>query len=289
MYTAKSSPPMFVVPSGTRAASPSTEVTARAAIDAIFSGFTIGGVPPLSVVVAVTPYAEATAVTSCSSSRVSSVRACTVVARIVPVRRARSGMMLTGGARVDRPHRHDTRLRRIEAARHERLQRGDDRSRGDDRILRLVRTRAVRAGADDLDVERIGRSGERARLRDDLPDFEAPVHVPTEDRGDVRERAALDDRARAVAQLLGRLKHHEHVARGRVTREKHRRADGPRRVHVVTTRVHHASVLGRERQPRVLGDRERIDVAAHGDDRRLAIAPGHARNEPRASDARNVA
>ena len=67
-------------------------------------------------------------------------------------------------------------------------------------------------------LERIGRRRERARLRDDLPHLEAAIDVAAEDRCDVRERAALDDRARTIAHFLGRLKDDEHVASRRRSR-----------------------------------------------------------------------
>ena len=64
--------------------------------------------------------------------------------------------------------------------------------------------------------------------------------------------------------------------------------DGPRRVHVVTAGVHDAGVLGGERKSCILGDRERVDIAAQGDDRRRTIAPRHARDEPRPRDTRDI-
>jgi hypothetical protein len=146
----------------------------------------------------------------------------------------------------------------------------------------------VRARTDDLDLERVRRRRERTRLGDDLPHLEAAIDMGAEDRGDVRERAAFDDGTRAIAHLLRRLKDDEHIADRGGACEQLSCAHGPRCVHVVTAGVHHTDVLRGKRQPRTLGDRERIDVAAHGDDGRRAIAPRDARDEPRACDANDV-
>ena len=81
---------------------------------------------------------------------------------------------------------------------------------------------AVRALADELDLERVGGRSERACIRHDLPDGEPPVHVTAEDRFHVVERARLEDRLRALAHLLGRLEHDEDVSSGRLSREQHR-------------------------------------------------------------------
>ena len=115
---------------------------------AMRSGFTIGGVPPLSDVVAVAPYAVATSFTMRTSSRVRSVRAAAVVARIVPVRRARSGMMLDAVPALIVPtvttpgcagsSRRDTSVCSAVTMRRGR----------DDRVRGFVRARAVRAGAE---------------------------------------------------------------------------------------------------------------------------------------------
>ena len=88
--------------------------------------------------------------------------------------------------------------------------------------------------------------------RDDLPDLEPPIDVAAEDRRDAVERAALENRERAVARLFRRLKHHEHVAVAGALEQQPRGADGPRRVDVVPARVHDARHLRTRTEARSL-------------------------------------
>ena len=190
---------------------------------------------------------------------------------------------------MDSPDGDDRRGAGIEPSRHDRLERSDDGRGGDDRIDALVRTRPVRALAMNCDRERCRRTRRAARLRDHLSDREAPVDVPAEDCRHAVERPALEDRRRAVADFLGRLQHDQHVTARGLPGEKHRGADRPCRVHVVATGVHNAGDFGRVRQSGRFLNRQRIDVAANRDDRRLAIAARHSRDDAGSRHATDVA
>ena len=140
----------------------------------------------------------------------------------------------------------------------------------------------MRAVAREHDLEGVGRRGERPRLRHDLTDHEATVHMRAEDRRHVVQRAARQHRGGPFAGLLGGLQHHHYVTRRGAFGEQARRAYRPCRVDVMAAGVHHAIVHRRVGETGGFLDRQRIDVAAHGDDRRAgqtsAKACHHARS-----------
>ena len=151
-----------------------------------------------------------------------------------------------------------------------------------------MRPRRVRADADQLDLEGIGRRGEGPFVDDHLPNLEATIHMTAENCRDAVERSALQDRERALADFLGRLKHDQHVALCRRLCEQRRRPDRPGRVHVVSAGVHHARNGRRERQVRRLLNRQRVDVAANGNDRRAGTTSRHAGDDAGLSNSPNV-
>jgi len=137
-----------------------------------------------------------------------------------------------------------------------------------------VRARAVAAGPDHLHEQAVGRGHQGTRTgyeltaRDDRRlDVQAVRRVdgPT---GGV-ENALGDHVTGTVPAFLARLEH-EHDVPGEIRaprREQLCRADEPRGVQVVSARVHCTVVVRRERLARVLGDRQRIHVAAQQYDR----------------------
>ena len=164
-----------------------------------------------------------------------------------------------------------------------------ERAAANDRIRDSCGRAACAPCADELDLEHVRRRRERPVVGDDLADGEAPIHVPAEDRAHVVERAALEHRRRAMPRLLRRLEHDEHVARRPAARAS--RAAAPT-AHVACTSCPQACitpvVTRRERQARRLLDRQRVDVAADGDDRRVAVATGDARDDAGLRDAAHV-
>ena len=108
----------------------------------------------------------------------------------------------------------------------DRLQRRDELPPPDDRIGRLVRSRAVRARAVQHDLEscRPTRRAARPGRRPGRP-RSGGRRAPPKIAAHAVERAALEHRARPVADLLRRLQHDQHVAGGRARA----RAAAPRR------------------------------------------------------------
>jgi hypothetical protein len=106
-------------------------------------------------------------------------------------------------------------------------------------------------------------------------------------RADDVQRTAREHLARALPHFLGRLEHDEHIAGRGLSRQQQGGTHRPRRVHVVSARVHHAVVCGGELEAGSLGDRQRVDVASQRDDgcTRVTAAytchqagPGHTAN-----------
>jgi hypothetical protein len=174
------------------------------------------------------------------------------------------------------------------APRHNRLERGHDGGEGDNRVARFVRTSRVRSDADELDLEGIRGCGERPFVGHHLPDIESSVHVAAENRRDTVEGAALENGERALPHFLGRLEDNEHVAFGRLLHQQRRRADRPRRMNVVTARMHHVRDDRRVRKARRLLNRQRVDVAAHRHDGRRRVTTADASNHPRLANATHV-
>ena len=108
------------------------------------------------------------------------------------------------------------------------------------------------------------------------------------DGGHFVERPRLQHGGGAFTDLLGRLQHHEHVASGGVRGEQIRGAHCPRGMHIVATGVHHTRVDRRIGEPGGFLYGQRIDVAAHGYHRRVAVMSGDARDQPRTRDARDA-
>ncbi len=92
--------------------------------------------------------------------------------------------------------------RRIEPARHQRLERGDQRGRTHDWIGRLVGTGGVSSRSDQLDLEVIGRSVDRPLLRHHLAQLVTPVHVGADDHLRLVQCAGLQNRGGALTHLL---------------------------------------------------------------------------------------
>ena len=183
---------------------------------------------------------------------------------------------------ADADHR---RISGIHPARNDRLERTDERSGADDRVGGLVRPGGVRTAAQERDLEAVGRGRERPLLGHDFAYGEAPVDVGAKDGRHAVELSRLEHGLRPAAGLLGRLQHDQHVARGGTRREEMGGAHRPGRVHVVPAGVHHAGVLGGEREARLLGDRQRVDVAAHRDRGAARVAAADPRHDARAGDA----
>lgn len=80
--------------------------------------------------------------------------------------------------------------------------------------------------------------------------------------------AVVEHEARAMMAFLARLEHEDHSAGQPVARrtEQLRRADEHRDMRIVPARMHRAADLGREIEPGVLNQRQRIHVATqqHG-------------------------
>ena len=182
-------------------------------------------------------------------------------------------------------HRHDRWTARIDAPSDDRLQGVDHLSQRDDRVVTEMRASPVTATTADLDAKGIGGRRQWPRLSDHLTDLEAPIDVGPEDRTSVVQHAAVENCRCTGSELLGGLQHHEHVTVRRLARQEMRSTDRPGRVHVVTASVHHPWVLRRVLQPRLLFDRQRIDVAAHGDDRRGGVTSRQTRNDPGTGNA----
>ena len=111
--------------------------------------------------------------------------------------------------------------------------------------------------------------------------------TPSAPCGPSLEQPLLEHEPRAVVALLARLEHQQDPARERVPplREQARRAQEHRDVGVVAAGVHHARQLGREREPRVLGEGQGVHVGAEEDrgtrpraldhrDHRRVVTPG---------------
>ena len=71
---------------------------------------------------------------------------------------------------------------------------------------------AVCAFADQLDLEPIGRRGERSGIGHYLPDGEATIDVPAENGAHVVESAGLEDGLCPFTDFLCWLEHDEYVA-----------------------------------------------------------------------------
>ena len=157
----------------------------------------------------------------------------------------------------------------------DRLQGGNDLGQACDRIEALVGPRTVRPPAPKLDLEAVCGGAHGAGLDHRLPDLEGQVDMGAEDRPNLVQDAGRQDRRRALAALLRRLQHEQNVACRRFGLEQARRGDRPGGMDVVAAGVHHALVARRERQTGVFLDRQRVDVTAHRDQRRLPVATGY--------------
>ncbi len=176
---------------------------------------------------------------------------------------------------------HD-RVEDVEAPRDHRLQRGDHlRGRGD-RVLGAVRRRAVTALAADHDREVAAGRHHRAGPAEELgvgihrgEDVHAVRRVGAPSRR--VEHALLDHHAGAVPALLAGLEHQHHVAAQvvAVLGEQPGAADQARGVQVVPAGVHRA-VGGRELEPGLLGDGQRVHVGAQQHRLRVGLVAGPA-------------
>ena len=84
---------------------------------------------------------------------------------------------VVGGAGVELGDRDHGGFQRIDVARHDRLQRVDDRRAHHDRIDRGVRPRRVAAEAFDVDIDAVGRRHHRAGPDGEIADREAGIIV----------------------------------------------------------------------------------------------------------------
>lgn len=105
---------------------------------------------------------------------------------------------------ADRQHRH---LARIDIARNDALQGGDEACRGENRIDRLMRRRPMPAPADDLHLRLVDGGHGRTFDEAELPGFDTRPIVQAEDRIDRKplEQPVLYHRPCTRTDLLGRL------------------------------------------------------------------------------------
>ena len=82
------------------------------------------------------------------------------------------------------------------------------------------------------------------RLRHNLADGKATVHVAAEDGSHLIERATGQNCRRTIPDFLGRLQHDQYVAARGLACQQHRGANGPRRMNVMAARMHNAGVFG---------------------------------------------
>ena len=151
-----------------------------------------------------------------------------------------------------------------------------------------MRAGRVRADADQLDLEGIGRRGEGPLVHDHLANLEAPIHMTAENCRNAIERSTLQDRERPLPDLLGRLKHDQHVA---LRRRLASSAAAPT-AHVACISCPQACITpgtvdAKGKSGRLL-NRQRVDVAANGNDRRPGATPRDARNDAGLSNSPNV-
>ena len=258
---------------------PTTADAASRAHPACSAGLTTGGGPRSMVTRASVPNPEATDSVTRRSSSCMSARDSESTARIVPVARARSGMMFDAVPASIVPTVMTPGVAGL--SRRETIDCSADTTAASATIGSLASCgRAACAPAPmHLDRERVGGRGQRSVVGDDLSDGRiAGRRVRRRSRARRRCAPLSSTSERALPDLLRRLQHYEHVAIGRVRGQQRRRSDGPRSVDVVSARVHHARNRRRERKSGRLLNRQRVDVAAQRDDRRRArSAPERAR------------
>ena len=181
---------------------------------------------------------------------------------------------VVGGAGVEAADRDDDGVEHVELPGHHRLQREHHLAGGGDRVRGPVRLGGVPAAPVHGDRDLVGRGQHRARPGGEHPARElVRRHV----QGVGRDRALAGRVEHALADhvpgagvaLLARLEHEDHRAGqvGLPRREQLRGAGQHGRVQVVTAGVHRARHRRRVRQPGLLGDRQRVHVAAQQHDR----------------------
>ena len=182
---------------------------------------------------------------------------------------------VAGVAGMELAHRDDGGIQRIDAARHDRLQRGDQLRADQHGIDAFVRPRGVAAEPLDPDIDRVGRGHDRAGPDRERADRNARAVMHAIDLIDAEavHQPVLDHRGGAGAALLGRLEDHHRIA-GEIPGlgEIARGAQQHRGMAVMAAGVHLARRLGGVGQIGLLLDRQRIHVGAQPDHLDVALA-----------------
>ena len=142
-----------------------------------------------------------------------------------------------------------------------------DKLRGDrDRINRVMRTRPMTSPAADFDLKILAKRCLRTSGQRELSRSDCRIDMQGDDRIDSIERAALNHLPRAVTNFLRGLEDATPADRNRAHRIQP--AQGPkqnRRMSVVAAGVHDTGISRAIRNVVLLGDGQRINVRAEGD------------------------
>ena len=167
--------------------------------------------------------------------------------------------------------------KRIDAARHDRLQRRNQLRADQDGIDAFVRLRGVAAAPLDPDDDGIASGHDRAGPKRECADRDARTVMHAVDLLDAEpvHQPVLDHRDRAGAALFRRLEDHDRVAceiagLGKIAR----RTQKHRGVAVMAAGVHQALCPGGVGQIGRLLDRQRVHVRPQPDDPHVAPADG---------------
>ena len=121
-------------------------------------------------------------------------------------------------------------------------------------------------GAHHLNIDNVRRRRNRTLADTDTPHRQLGLHVQGKNCRHTRQRTPADHRgSTSIHDLLGRLENASNTLRQSNTllhRISHsaRKTQQHRGVHVMATRMHHTRILRRERQTRVLRNRQRINI-----------------------------
>ncbi len=164
-------------------------------------------------------------------------------------------------------HGNHSRMQRVRFPRDQRLNCRDERACNDDRVCRLMGTRAMTAFALYFYVEAI-----RLRSHDAVADHDRAwliiVRDMTAEYGDdVIQRSIRNRGSRSATGLFGRLKHEAHVARRRFFYEQRGGAEHHGHMCRVPARVHRIGVERRVRRFSELAARQRIHFGTQGNER----------------------
>ena len=189
---------------------------------------------------------------------------------------------------MDGTDRHDGRILRIDIARHDALQRRDERRRGNHGIDGVLRFRAMPAPADNADIGLVDRRHGRTRHKTELRRRHARPIVQAEHRihGKALEKAFRQHFPRPGADFFGGLEDEmQRAVEGTALREIPGGREKDRGVTVVSASVHDPGVCAGIGEVRGLLDRQRIHIGADAEPA-LAGSVGQRRHDTRAGDAR---